>query len=992
MADVARASIGNSVNYTIGGKKYNAGDVSRQQPSQTGKAKTASDISRSAAHNVQSQTADYQKSGSGIINSGIQSRMSSDPKSVDTIKTANASGQSGSPYRAPTMTGYAANTGATHTTSYMGSSNIKTQSEISSEAYRSVQNQTDDYQKTNAYGTAQPVIRDRVSQTPTNVGGIQTGKSFFGAVNETRNREISIANAANQINRTVQSAMSGQDDLGTQTMGTGVTGAVDAGIKAFQTAQAVTEAAPTVANAAARGIEATAGGLYKVGQGAYQVGLTGTLAVAAVCRTASFVQAGQFNAISHASLQMLKAQAVATGLSQTVISQRIIHAVNTGVQTVSYAKNQIKTGYVVAKAATTRIIRGVTSGAFTVEIAKNTLAKYANKAVHAGMLGIKTGVKVGVRTAGHAIVKGVTKGVPFVTFKGIPKAAKLTGSGIYMIGGLLRKSDDFAVQGLGNTMAAAQVGAKVGVKTAVTGTKAVKQTVKTAVNGGKAAYAAYSFIKNEGLRAAWNAGRRKAAKAAAEAGKSIVTAIINVIKALGRKVIIPLIIIVVVVMAISGVITVPVTAIGSIFSSMFSAKDTGTDYDVRDFLNGIVSGLSADFKQDLADDMADSWSSYHIVRFYSNVNTDPEEVIEPTLDGVSSVFPTDDDILNMVEAIFNAVILMEYDLEPTEAEAKSLTEVMFEKLFTITTETSVEYCGQDLLTGEGDVITHGCGHIHALGDCPNPLTGFHDDYTCDTCDEKTCPGHLLGSGDIYYCGGCEFSCSGYAYCDSHDVISYTLSIDGLYALEAEYFLDPIEQLSNIGSRTEDEEIKLQELKDYYEIFLEMLKQAGINHGGGMTMADLSGVAFINGTRKSNQDVIDLALTQVGQKGGQPYWSYYGFTSRVEWCACFVNWCMRHTTSASSAYPTTENNAYCQTVANYFMSIGQWGSRSFTNVAAGDTIFFDWNGDGHTDHIGLVIGTDGVNVYTVEGNSGDEVKIKSYALGSGVIYGYGLMNY
>ena len=60
--------------------------------------------------------------------------------------------------------------------------------------------------------------------------------------------------------------------------------------------------------------------------------------------------------------------------------------------------------------------------------------------------------------------------------------------------------------------------------------------------------------------------------------------------------------------------------------------------------------------------------------------------------------------------------------------------------------------------------------------------------------------------------------------------------------------------------------------------------------------------------------------------------------------------------------------------------------------AGDTIFFDWDGDGHTDHIGLVIGRDSEYVYTVEGNSGDAVKCKQYRIGSSVIYGFGLMNY
>ena len=32
------------------------------------------------------------------------------------------------------------------------------------------------------------------------------------------------------------------------------------------------------------------------------------------------------------------------------------------------------------------------------------------------------------------------------------------------------------------------------------------------------------------------------------------------------------------------------------------------------------------------------------------------------------------------------------------------------------------------------------------------------------------------------------------------------------------------------------------------------------------------------------------MIQLGNQGGQPYWSWYGFNSRVEWCACFVSWC------------------------------------------------------------------------------------------------------
>lgn len=38
------------------------------------------------------------------------------------------------------------------------------------------------------------------------------------------------------------------------------------------------------------------------------------------------------------------------------------------------------------------------------------------------------------------------------------------------------------------------------------------------------------------------------------------------------------------------------------------------------------------------------------------------------------------------------------------------------------------------------------------------------------------------------------------------------------------------------------------------------------------------------------DIVQVAQSQVGNVGGRKYWSWYGFNSRVEWCACFVSWC------------------------------------------------------------------------------------------------------
>ena len=980
--------------------------------STTGNVRTKSSISREAEQKVQSQTESYHKTGAyETAKSGIQSETVNTPRTVESIKTGGSPApEQHSTYKPQVPGGTVYQPQATGAfrpmgnTTYVDTGNVRTKSSISREAEQKVQSQTNSYNKSGAYNTPQPTIRDRVDSTPMNLSGVQTGISrtpqgshfsLFNVINSTNGKSFNLENAINKVGGNAQSALSQQADLGAESAGMGVTAGL-VGVQAFRASQKFTEAAPAIA-------QSTVNGLHTAGKGVYQVAVTGGLAVVTVSRTAAMVQAGQFHPLSHASMQMLKAQALAVGLNKTALSQTIIHSVTgihnriqNGIQSAKQIGNTIQTGYHTVQRGV-KIVRGVTNGTISAQVAAQSVSRMANKAIKFSVGGIKTGVSVGLKTGKGLIVKGVTKGIPFVALKGIPKTASFMHGGGLTLAGIMQGSDDWAIRGTGTAIKVTDIG----VRTAVKGAKATGYTIKTAVKGGmtagRASIAAGRFIKNQGLKAAWNAGRKKAATAIANAGRSMVTAIINAVKALGSKILIPILIVVIVVMGFNGIVMVPVTAVSSIFSSMFSTSDTKMDYDVREYLNTLVPGLSTDFQQDLANQMQASQGTYDIVRFYSN--TGSGEVVEPTLSGVASVVPTIDEILNMIQPIFNAVVLMQYELEPTEAEAEALTEEIFSKLFSVTTATSTEYCGQNIETGEGTAnAAHSCGSIHALSDCPNPVTGIHSSYTCSDCCYNFCPGHEETcsepdcEGHTTYCSGCEHDCSGYTYCGSHSVISYTLSVDGIYRLEAEYFLDPIEQLSNIPNRTEDEEAQLQELKDYHEIFLEMMSQVSVNYGGGMSMADLSGVVFINGTRNSCQAVIDLALSQVGQTGGQPYWSYYGFSSRVEWCACFVHWCMRNTPSASGSYPQTANNAYCQTIADNFMSIGQWGSRGYTDLVAGDTIFFDWQGDGHTDHIGLVIGTDGTNVYTVEGNSGDAVKVKSYPINSSVIYGYGLMNF
>lgn len=206
----------------------------------------------------------------------------------------------------------------------------------------------------------------------------------------------------------------------------------------------------------------------------------------------------------------------------------------------------------------------------------------------------------------------------------------------------------------------------------------------------------------------------------------------------------------------------------------------------------------------------------------------------------------------------------------------------------------------------------------------------------------------------------------------------------------EYHILNVKLTSKPISEIAEELLTPQQL-EMYRVYLETSGNKPLIFGGGSpdmgASEDLSGVQLVNGTRPGNTAVVDLAKRQVGNVGGRPYWSWYGFNSRVEWCACFVSWCYNQAGKSEPRF------AGCQSQGvPWFQSRGQWGARGYENIAPGDAIFFDWDGDGSADHVGLVIGTDGERVYTVEGNSGDACKIKSYPVNYSCIKGYGLMNW
>lgn len=144
----------------------------------------------------------------------------------------------------------------------------------------------------------------------------------------------------------------------------------------------------------------------------------------------------------------------------------------------------------------------------------------------------------------------------------------------------------------------------------------------------------------------------------------------------------------------------------------------------------------------------------------------------------------------------------------------------------------------------------------------------------------------------------------------------------------------------------------------------------------------------------NRQIVDVARSQLGNVGGEPYWSWYGFPSRVEWCACFVSWCADQCGYIDSGIIPRFSG--CEQGVNWFQARNLWLDGSATPTS-GAIIFFDWvddNGiqDGSSDHVGIVEKVENGRVYTIEGNSGDACQQNSYPIGYFKILGYGTPKY
>ncbi len=161
-----------------------------------------------------------------------------------------------------------------------------------------------------------------------------------------------------------------------------------------------------------------------------------------------------------------------------------------------------------------------------------------------------------------------------------------------------------------------------------------------------------------------------------------------------------------------------------------------------------------------------------------------------------------------------------------------------------------------------------------------------------------------------------------------------------------------------------------------------------------TLPDLSGVWA--------DDIVEIAKSQLGytestanyqldddgttHKGYTRYGAWYG-NKYGDWDAMFVSFCLHYAGVDEDDFPQA-SGVYAWTVSLKEMDL----YAEDCTPSAGDLVFFDTDGDGKADHVGIVteVNEETEKIAVIEGNCDDEVKKNTYSLSDSEIIGYGLL--
>ena len=162
------------------------------------------------------------------------------------------------------------------------------------------------------------------------------------------------------------------------------------------------------------------------------------------------------------------------------------------------------------------------------------------------------------------------------------------------------------------------------------------------------------------------------------------------------------------------------------------------------------------------------------------------------------------------------------------------------------------------------------------------------------------------------------------------------------------------------------------------------------------------------TGKNIADLIAVARTQLGYKeqtpsgvpiapNGEPGYTKYGASFGCptgEWCAYFVSWCATNAGISTTVVPRLGS---CSAAVRWYKNHSEFRAGNSGYVPkAGDIIFYNWSGGSTAQHIGIVTGVSGDNIYTIEGNTGSDrgymCCARTRSRSAGYIVGYGLPAY
>jgi len=159
------------------------------------------------------------------------------------------------------------------------------------------------------------------------------------------------------------------------------------------------------------------------------------------------------------------------------------------------------------------------------------------------------------------------------------------------------------------------------------------------------------------------------------------------------------------------------------------------------------------------------------------------------------------------------------------------------------------------------------------------------------------------------------------------------------------------------------------------------------------------------TGDSPTDLLAIAETQLGytessrnyiindqgrKQGYSRYGGWYG-DPYGDWCAMFVSFCLHYANIPPQDFP---REASCQRWIQELTRRDLYRTAGTCQPQVGDLIFFNWDQEPDSDHVGLVKEVilnemgEPVQIETIEGNASNQVKSVTYAMPDGSVMGYG----